>query len=344
MRLGTTIGFRGSAERLTKAVADLERAGIEHFWTGEAYSADGVSTMGFLAAVTTSATVGSSILPIYTRTPTLLAMTAVGVDQLSGGRCILGLGASGPQVVEGFHGVPYETPLARTREIVDICRAVWRGEKVLHDGTHYRIPLPEGRGTGLGKPLRLIVPPPRADIPIYLAALGPKNVELAAEVAEGWLPLHFWPERTDVWAESLAKGVANRSPSLPPLEIATGGPLAIINDDAFQQLRDRGRRMLAFYFGGMGARSSNFYNELLCRYGYEDAAQQIQDAWLAGRHDDAMALVPTELLDGTSLVGPRGWVRQRVEAHRAAGVTILNVEPVGPNRLSDVETVRSWLD
>jgi F420-dependent oxidoreductase-like protein len=211
----------------------------------------------------------------------------------------------------------------------------------VHVGAKYQIPLPDGLGTGLGKPLRLIVPPLRDEIPIYVAALGPKNVELTAEVADGWLPLHYWPERIDVWAPSIEAGRARRSPDRGPLQIVAGGSLAITDD--FQELRDRGRRMLAFYFGGMGARSKNFYNDLLCRYGYEEAAHDIQEAWLSGRHREAMALVPTELLDATSLVGPAAWVQERVEAHRAAGVTVLNVEPVGKNRLADVELVKSWL-
>jgi F420-dependent oxidoreductase-like protein len=342
MRLGTTIGFRGDPSRLAADARDLESAGVDHFWTGEAYAADGVSTMGFLAAVTTRATIGSSILPLYTRTPTLLAMTAVGIDRLSGGRCILGLGASGPQVVEGFHGVPYDFPLARTREIIDICRSVFRGEVVQHAGAHYTIPLPPGQGTGLGKPLRLMERDVRAGIPIYVAALGPRNVELTAAIADGWLPLHYWPERADVWAPALDAGRAARPAALGPLQIAAGGSLAI-TDDA-ESLRARDRATLGFYFGGMGARGRNFYNDLLRRYGFEQAADEIQEAWFSGRRDAAAALVPDELVRATSLVGPASWVRERVHAYAASGVTVLNVQPVGPNRLADVERVRTWLD
>src|SRR5215213_4393792 len=201
MRLGTTIGLRDDPAQFAARARDLESAGIDVFWAGEAYTADGVSAMGFLAAVTERATIGSSILPLYSRTPTLLAMTGLGLHKLSGGRVILGLGASGPQVIEGFHGLPYDAPLARTREIIEICRQVWRGEKVVHDGAAYRIPLPPGQGTGLGKALRLRDAALPISVPIYVASLGPKNVALNAEVADGWLPIHFWPEKVGVWAD-----------------------------------------------------------------------------------------------------------------------------------------------
>ena len=216
------------------------------------YTADAVSRMGFLAAVTTRAQIGSDILPIYSRTPTLLAMTAVGLDKLSKGRFILGLGASGPQVIEGFHGVPYDNPLARTREIIDVCRSVWRRDRLVHDGANYQVPLAEGRGTGLGKALKIMDHPVRERIPIHVASLGPKNVEMTAELADGWLPLHFWPDRAgDVWGDSLRAGAAKRAADLGPLEVVAGGPLAIGPD--VDHLRDLARPMLALYFGGMGA-------------------------------------------------------------------------------------------
>jgi F420-dependent oxidoreductase-like protein len=298
--------------------------------------------MGFMAAVTSRARIGSAVLPLYTRTPTLLAMTAVGLDKLSGGRFILGIGASGPQVVEGFHGVPYDAPLARTTEIIDICRSVWRRERLVHSGARYQIPLPEGRGTGLGKPLKLIGHPVQERIPVYVASLGPKNVELTAAIADGWLPLHYWPDRAaDVWGDALRAGLARRDAALGPLEVVAGGPLAIGDDAA--ALRERARPMLALYFGGMGARGKNFYNDLLRRYGFEREAEQIQDAYLSGDRKAAAALVPAELVEGMSLIGPESFVRDRIEAYRASGVTILNVQPVGPNGLRDVETVAGWL-
>ena len=268
-------------------------------------------------------------------------MTAAGVDLLSDGRCILGLGASGPQVIEGFHGVPYDAPLGRTREVVEICRKVWRREPVEHDGRYYSLPLPEGQGTGLGKPLKLITHPVRDRIPIYLASLGPKNVELTAELAAGWIPTLFWPERAhEVWGESLAAGRAARPADLGPLEVTAGGAVAI--GEGLEHLRDRARPGIALYVGGMGARSRNFYNQLFRRYGFEAEAELIQDLYLAGRKDEAAAAVPQEFLDATSLIGPESFVRERIEAYRAAGVTVLNVSAAGPDAVATLEKVKAW--
>jgi F420-dependent oxidoreductase-like protein len=342
MKLGATVGMRGSPGGFLRHLQQLEQAGVEFFWTGEAYTADAVSTMGFIAASTERAQIGSSILPLYTRTPSLLAMTAVGLDQLSGGRFNLGLGASGPQVIEGFHGVEYDKPIARTAEIIEICRAVWRRERLEHAGPLYPIPLEEGRGTGLGKALKLITVPVRDRIPIYLASLGPKNVELTAAVAEGWLPLHFWPDRAnDVWGSALAAGNAQRPTDLPPLEVVAGGPLAIGDDLA--PMREQSRPSLALYFGGMGARGRNYYNDVLRRYGFEDVADSIQDLYLSGQRKEAAALVPSELVEGLSLVGDEGFVKDRIAAYRDAGVTILNVYAVGPDPVRDIEKVAGWL-
>jgi F420-dependent oxidoreductase-like protein len=342
VKLGATIGARDDPDAFARHAQQLEAAGVEHLWCGEAYTADAVSSMGFLAAVTKRAMIGSSILPLYTRTPTLLAMTAVGLDKLSKGRFILGLGASGPQVIEGFHGVEYDRPLERTREIIDICRSVWRRDRLVHDGRSYQVPLGEGKGTGLGKALKIMEHPVRERIPIYVASLGPKNVEMTAELAEGWLPLHFWPDRADeLWGDSLRAGTARRADDLPPLEIVAGGPLAIGDD--VTHLRDKARPTLALYFGGMGARGTNFYNDILRRYGFEEVADEIQDAYLGGDRKGAAAMVPTELVDGMSLVGDAGFVKDRLAAYREAGVTVLNVQPVGPNGLRDIETLASWL-
>lgn len=343
LRLGATIGVRGAdVDGFAAHARRLEDAGVEHLWAGEAYTADAVSTLGFLAAVTDRAHIGSSILPLYSRTPTLLAMTAVGLDRLSKGRFVLGIGASGPQVVEGFHGVPYDRPLARTREIIEVCRKVWRREVVEHRGDRYRIPLPDGAGTGLGKALKLVDHPVRDRIPVYVAALGVRNVALAAELAEGWLPLHFWPERAgDLWGDALAAGRAERAADLPPLEIVAGGLLAIGDD--VDHLRDAARPGLALYFGGMGARDRNFYNDVLRGYGFGREADEIQDLYLGGRKKEAAALVPDELVAGVSLVGSERFVRERVEAFAASGVTVLNVQPVGPEGLRDVERLADWL-
>ncbi len=343
MKLGTTVGVRGDdVPGFIRHVQRLEDIGVEYLWTGEAYTADAVTTMGFLAGVTTRAQIGSSILPIYSRTPTVLAMTAVGLDKLSQGRAILGLGASGPQVIEGFHGVPYDRPLGRTREIVEICRKVWRRERLEHQGASYEVPLAEGAGTGLGKALKLIDHPVRERVPIYLASLGPKNVQMTAELAEGWLPLHYWPDRADgVWGESLQAGAALRADDLPPLEVVAGGSLAIGDD--VDSLRELARPMLGLYFGGMGAKGRNYYNDVLKAYGYEAEAEQIQDLYLGGQKKEASRLVPDELIAGTNLIGDEGFVKDRLAAYRDSGVTVLNVQPVGPNGLKDIETLAGWL-
>jgi F420-dependent oxidoreductase-like protein len=268
-------------------------------------------------------------------------MTAAGVDLLSGGRCILGLGASGPQVIEGFHGVPYDAPINRTKEIIEICRQVWRREVVEHDGRFYKLPLPEEQGTGLGKALKIITHPVRDRIPIYVASLGPKNVEMTAEVADGWIPTLFWPEKAkDVWGEPLGKGNANRSNDLAPLEVVSGGAVAI--GEGLEHLRDRARPGIALYVGGMGARDRNFYNQLFRRYGYEKEAEQIQELYLAGKKEEAAAVVPQEFLDATSLIGPESWVRERVQAYRDAGVTVLNASPMGPDGMKTLEKIREW--
>jgi len=342
MKLGTTVGMRDDPDAFAAHARRLEDIGVEYLWTGEAYSADAVSTMGFLAAVTRKAQIGSSILPLYSRTPTLLAMTAVGLDKLSQGRFVLGLGASGPQVIEGFHGVPYDAPLARTREIIEICRSMWRRERLVHQGANYQVPLAEGKGTGLGKALKLADHPVRERIPIYVASLGPKNVEMTAELAEGWLPLHYWPERAhELWGSSLEAGLAKRQADLGRLEIVAGGSLAI-GDDVVG-LRDRDRPMLALYYGGMGAKGKNFYNALACRYGYGKEGAEIQDLYLSGKKEEAAALVPAELLEATSLCGPESYVKERVAALAEVGVTHLNVSPVGPDPVAMIEKLRSWV-
>ena len=212
----------------------------------------------------------------------------------------------------------------------------------MHEGANYQVPLPEGTGTGLGKALKIMDHPVRERIPMYVASLGPKNVEMTAELAEGWLPLHYWPDRAhELWGSSLEAGRAKRAADLPPLEIVAGGSLAI--GDGVEALRDRDRPMLALYYGGMGARGANFYNDVLKRYGYEKEAEEIQDAYLGGDRKRAAALVPSELVAGMSLVGDAGFVKDRVAAYRESGVTVLNVQPVGPNGLKDIETIAGWV-
>ncbi len=342
MQLGMQIDYSGGFKESAQRVVDFESAGLDIAWVAEAYGFDGPSFMGYLAARTNTITIGSGILPIYTRTPTLMAMTAASLDTLTDGRFILGLGASGPQVIEGFHGVKYDAPLGRTREIIDICRLVWKRERTQYEGKYYTLPLPPEQGTGLGKPLKIIAHPRRADIPIWIASLGPKNVELTAEVANGWMPIFFLPEKAEsVWGADLAAGRAKRDPSLGELQITAGGLVAIGDDMA--SMAELSRPMVALYVGGMGAKGRNFYNDLMCRYGWEREAEQIQDLYLEGRKDEAAALVPEEFLRLTNLCGPEGFVKERIAAFAEAGVTVLNIIPIGDDPLRIIETVRSWL-
>ena len=344
MRLGASIG-KGDPGELKQRARQLEDAGIDILWTAELYGFDAPSLMGFLAAVTDRVQIGSSILPFYSRTPALLAMTAAGVDALSGGRCILGIGSSGPQVIEGLHGIPFDSPVSRVEELIEICRTVWRREPLNHQGRRYQIPLPPGQGMGLGKPLKLIDHPVRDAIPIFVAGTGPKNVENAARIADGWIPIFFWPERASrVWGEPLAAGLRQRDPSLAPLEIVASATVAITDDKAeAERLRDAARPQLALYIGGMGAREMNFYNDLACRYGLEDAAGRIQDEYLAGRKDQAAKLVPTELIEGTTIIGPAGLVTERLAAFAEAGITVLNVRAAGPDPMRTIAAVREQL-
>ena len=338
MRIGMPLNYSDDFNDTVRALADYEKAGLDIVFVPEAYSFDAVSQLGFIAARTERLDIASGIFQIFTRTPSLTAMTAAGLDYVSGGRFTLGIGASGPQVIEGFHGVRYDAPLGRTREVVDICRMVWRREPVVHDGRYYKIPLPAGEGTGLGKPLKIINRPVRPRIPIVIAAIGPKNVAMAAEIAEGWEPIFFVPEKAgDVWGRSLAEGRAKRDPELGELDVIAQAFLAIGDDVA--PLLELGRPMLALYIGGMGARGKNFYNDLACRYGYAAEAKTIQDLYLAGKKDEAAAAVPAELLGRLALIGPEGYVRERIAAFAEAGVTTLNVNPVAADHRSRVALI-----
>jgi len=355
MRVGMMLNYAGGFSQVVEELADFERAGLDIVFVPEAYSYDAVSQLGFIAARTTRLEIASGILPIYSRTPALTAMTAAGLDFVSGGRFTLGLGTSGPQVIEGWHGVPYDAPVGRTREIIEICRMVWRRERLEYKGRYYRLPLEGGspssgvRGSSpagkqsLGKPLKLINHPVRDRVPIVIAALGPKNVALAAELAEGWQPIFYFPEKSaTAWSAPLAEGLAKRAPALGELDVIAEVPLAIGED--VTELREFTRPFFALYIGGMGARGRNFYYDLACRFGYEDAAKRIQDAYLAGRKDEAAALVPAELVEKTSLIGPDGWVAERLEAFRETGVTTLAVTSLAAThaqRVADIERLRA---
>jgi F420-dependent oxidoreductase-like protein len=342
MLLSTQLQYGDDPVRNADTVVAMEQAGLDVVWVAEAYSFDAVSLMGYLAAKTERVQIGSGILPIYSRTPTLTAMTAAGLDALSGGRAILGLGASGPQVIEGFHGVPYDKPVARTREIIEICRKVWRRERVTNEGL-YPIPLPEGQGTGLGKPLKLINHPHRPDIPIWVASLGDKNVEMTAELANGWLPTVLMPEKLrEVFGPALDAGTAKRAPELGPLQITGGGILAL-EEEMFEPARQLARGMFALYIGGMGARGRNFYNTVFRRQGFGDEATLVQDLYLDGRKEEAAAALPADFIDKATLIGPPSHVRERIEALREAGVTHVHVNPVGHDPLKLLAQVKEWI-
>jgi F420-dependent oxidoreductase-like protein len=345
MKVSTALDYSKGFKEAARTVAEMEKAGLDLVWVAEAYGFDSPSLMGYLAALTETVEIGSAILPIYTRTPTLIAMTAAGIDALSDGRFHLGLGASGPQVIEGFHGVNYSNPLGRTREIVEICREVWRREAPLsHQGKNYTVPLAPGEGTGLGKALKIIAHPVRSEIPVWIASLGEKNVEMTAEVADGWLPIFFIPERAqDVWGTALAAGRRKRSDALGELMISAGGLLAIGEGEEVTRLRELQRSAVALYVGGMGAKGKNFYNELAVRYGFEEAAATIQDLYLDGKKREAEAAVPEEFLELTSLCGPLSYVAERIDALKGAGVTHLQVIPIaqpGQSAASLIEMVK----
>jgi F420-dependent oxidoreductase-like protein len=345
MRTGIFLNYAGGFLEAVDEVVELEKIGVDIALVAEAYSYDAISQLGFLAAKTSRIELATGVVPIYIRTPTLLAMTAAGLDYVSDGRFRLGIGTSGPQVMEGFHGVPFDAPLGRTREVVDICRQVWRRERVSYDGKYYQIPLPADRGTGLGKSLQLINHPVRERIPITIAALGPKNVELTAEIAEGWQPVFFQPDKADdVWGESLRAGFAKRDPDLGPLDIMVSAPLAI-GDDVDDRLA-WAKPQLALYIGGMGARGKNFYHNLATSYGYGDVANHIQDLYLDGKKAEAIEAVPDELVRNVSLVGPHGFVKERLAAYADAGVTTLLLQPLSGDRhesMRYVEELRSLL-
>jgi len=325
MRLGIAVGYSGSRVSLDMAlIREADRLGYHVVWTAEAYGSDTVTPLAFIAGQTECIHLGSGIMQMPARTPAMTAMTATTLDQLSGGRMLLGLGVSGPQVVEGWHGVPYGKPLGRTREYVEILRAIWARERPLeHDGPHYQIPYRGPGASGLGKPLKSIVH--GRQIPIYLAAIGPKSVAQCAEIADGWLPIFYSPYRAPkTYQPSLDEGFrrAGGGKSLTDFDIAVSASV-IVTDDVPAALR-MVKPQLALYIGGMGARGKNFYNDLACRYGFEEAAKKIQDLYLAGRKDEAMAAVPDELADEVSLVGTKERIRDRLAAWRESPVGTLN--------------------
>src|SRR5437763_13289593 len=321
MRLGLNLGYWGAAASQVVDVArHAESLGFHSVWTAEAYGSDSVVPLAWVGAQTSKIGLGTAIMQMPARSPAMTAMTAVTLDLLSGGRALLGLGLSGPQVAEGWHGQAYGKPLAKTREYVDIVRTIMRREAPLeHHGEHYDIPYTGPGATGLGKPLKLIVHPQR-QIPIYLAAIGPKNVALAAEIADGWLPVWFSPTRLDVYADAF------EGRDLSSFDIAPTVTVVLGDDAAACQAMVK--PMLALYIGGMGARGRNFYNDLACRYGFEAAAKEIQDLYLDGKKQEAAAAVPLEMIDEVCLIGPKARIADRLATWKESGVGTLILQTV----------------
>jgi F420-dependent oxidoreductase-like protein len=337
MRLGINIGYSGATiGAVLPLVEQADRVGIDSVWAAEAYGSDCVTVLAYLAARTERIKLGSAIMQMPARTPANAAMTAMTLDALSDGRFLMGLGLSGPQVVEGWHGVPYGKPLGKTREYVEIVRkAIQRIEPLKHDGEHYQIPFTGPDATGLGKPLKSILHPVREHIPIYLAAIGPKNVALTAEIADGWLPIFYSPEREAIFNENLDKGLAEAEREPADLDIAATVYVAMGDDVA--ACRDMLRPMFALYIGGMGARGRNFYNDLAVRYGFEEAAAQIQDLYLDGRKDEAAAKVPDALVDEMALVGPIDRMVDRLAAWKESRVGTLILGTQQPEVLEPLQ-------
>lgn len=340
MRLGIMLGYaKDRIELPVELVQEADRLGVYAVWTAEAYGSDAVTPLAWLGALTEQIKLGTAIMQMPGRTPANAAMTAMTLNQLSGGRFLMGLGLSGPQVVEGWHGVTYAHPLSRSREYVEIVRTIFaREERLTHTGRVYHIPYTGDDATGLGKPLKSTLEA-QPEIPIYLAALGPKNVALTAEIADGWLPIFFSPRKFDeVYRPHLEAGFARAETEkdLQTFDIAPMVPVVI--DESLDACYNALRPMLALYIGGMGSRDKNFYNDLAVRYGYEAAAKEVQDLYLSGNKFEAMSKIPGGLIDEVALVGPKERVRERLIRWQQSPITTLNM------MIQDVETLRTMVE
>ena len=338
MKLGLHIGYWGlwgGADEQLAAVQAAEQLGYDSVWTAEAYGSDAATILAWLAGQTTKIKLGSAVFQIPGRSAAMTAMTAATIDQLSGGRMILGLGTSGPQVSEGWHGQRFGKQLQRTREYFDVVRMALRRERLVYQGETLQLPLPDGPG----KALKLTIAPVQERIPIYLAAIGPRNTALAGEIADGWLPTFFSPEHVGMFRARLDEGAARAGRTLDGFEIAPQVSVHISND--LETARNFMRPALALYVGGMGSRKQNFYNALVCEYGFEEAAAEVQDLYLDGKREQAMAAIPDALIDLVSLVGPREMVAERLAAYRDAGVGTLLVSPLGHTREQQFEQLRT---
>jgi F420-dependent oxidoreductase-like protein len=341
VKLGVQLGYWGfgltAADQLELAQA-AEQLGYDSIWTAEAYGSDAATVLAWLATGTRKLRLGAGILQIPARSAAMTAMTAATIDNLSGGRLILGLGTSGPQVSEGFHGVRFAKQLQRTREYVAVVRMALAHQKVEFQGETMELPLPDGPG----KALKLTIRPVQDAIPIYLAAIGPKNVALAGEIADGWLPIFYSPEHTAELGAPLMEGAQRAGRSLEDFRISPTVNV-LINDD-IESARNALRPMLALYVGGMGSREQNFYNRLVSSYGFEQAAREVQDLYLAGRRSEAMAALPDELIDLVTIVGPRDRAKEKIRAFREAGVDTLIVSGMAIDTASRIEQLRLVAD
>ena len=337
MRLGIMLGYAsGKIQLPVDLVQEADRMGLYAVWTAEAYGSDAVTPLAWLGPQTEHIRLGTAIMQMPGRTPANAAMTAMTLNQLSGGRFLMGLGLSGPQVVEGWHGVSYARPLSRSREYVTILRKIFRKERVSHDGAVYQLPYQGEDATGLGKPLKTTLDAD-PDIPIYLAALGPKNVTLTAEIADGWLPIFFSPQRyDDVYRPHVEEGLARAGKSMDAFDIAP--TVSVVIDESLEACYNALRPMLALYIGGMGSREQNFYNDLAVRYGYEAAAREVQDLYLSGRRAEAMGKIPGDLIDEVALVGPPERIKERLQLWQESPITTLNM------MIGDVETLRTMVE
>jgi F420-dependent oxidoreductase-like protein len=337
MRLGVHIGYWGlglTAQDQLDIVQEAERLGYDSVWAAEAYGSDAATVLGWIAGQTERIKIGSAIFQMPARSPAMTAMTAATLDQLSGGRMLLGIGSSGPQVAEGWHGQRFARQLQRTREYVAVVRKALNRERLEFHGETLELPLPDGPG----KALKLTIAPVQDRIPIYLAAIGPKNTQLAGEIADGWIPIFFSPEHVGELRPLLEEGAARAGRSLDGFDVAPTVNIAI--DDDLDRARDLMRPFIALYVGGMGSRKQNFYNALACRYGFEDAARTVQDLYLDGRRDEAAAAVPDELVDTVTLCGPADRVRDRLAVYRDAGVGTLGISPVAFTKDGRLEQLR----
>ncbi len=326
MRLGLMVGYSGGRIDLPlDLILEADRLGYHAVWTSEAYGSDCITPLAWIGALTKNIKLGSGIMQMPARSPAMTAMTAMTLDQLSGGRFLLGLGLSGPQVVEGWHGRPYGKPLAKTREYVAILRQILEREAPLvHQGDHYQIPYAGDDAIGLGKPLKSIIHG-RADMPIYLASIGPKNVALTAEIADGWLPMLFSPAHyQETYAAAINAGFAKAVPRKQRSDFDIAASVTVVIDDDLEPAYNQIKPVLALYIGGMGAKGRNFYYDLACRYGFESAADTIQALYLQGRKGEAIMAVPDALVDAVALVGSKARIRDRLQLWRDSPISTLN--------------------